>query len=272
MQKLTKTIRQKFEDIKMINSGGQEYWSARDLMNTLEYEKWDKFTNVIQKATTSVEVSGNKANDHFLQVEKMIKTGKGARRKVVDFFLSKYACFLVAQNADPAKKTVAEAQSYFSIQTHKHELFEKLSPENRRLLIREEVLDHNKQLNEVAMQVGVKRFGTFHDEGYKGLYGMRYRDIVQLKKLGKDKLLDRAGETELAANLFRITQTKDQLREKFKEGQTGEDMAGKTHFVVGSKVRKAIADIGGTMPEKLIPEKHVKKLSEKGNLSLKAEL
>jgi DNA-damage-inducible protein D len=269
MQKLTKTIRQKFEDIKMINNEGQEYWSARELMEVLEYDQWKNFDKVVAKAQLSVNKMNANLSNHFSEVGKMVIIGSATQRKVKDYFLSKYACFLIAQNADPAKLSVAEAQSYFSIQTHKQELFEKLSPKNRRLLIREEVMDHNKQLNEVAKQAGVKRFGTFHDEGYKGLYGMRYRDIVQLKKLGKDKLLDRAGETELAANLFRITQTKDQLREKYEKGWVGERAAGKTHFVVGSKVRKAIADIGGTMPEKLTPEKHVKKLSAKSKLSLK---
>ena len=247
----------------MINKRGREYWSARELMFTLEYSDWENFLKVITEAKKSSKMAANNPNDHFLEIEKMVKIGFGANRKISDFLLSKYAWFLIAQNSDASKKSVADAQAYFAVQTHRQEIFEQLSPEKRRLLIREEVIDHNKKLNQVAKQTGVKNFGSFHDSGYQGLYGMRYRNLIKYKKLGKDKLLDRAGETELAANLFRITQAQDLISKKISnKTELNEPKVNVLHFIVGKKVRKAIKEIGGTMPENLQAEKHIKEIQE----------
>jgi DNA-damage-inducible protein D len=194
----------------------------------------------------------------------MINTFKEAIRQVDDYKLSRYACYLIAQNGNSQKQAIALAQTYFATQTRKQELFETLTDDEKRLLTRGEVTDHNKKLFQTAKDSGVKNFGKFNDAGYLGLYGLTNQQIVEKKKLGDDKLLDRAGATELAANLFRITQTDEQLKTKLDEGRIiGEHQASRTHFVVGGKVRKAIKDIGGAMPEDLPPQEHIEKVKKR---------
>lgn len=253
-----------FEEAKRFDENGIEYWEARELMPMLGYKKWSNFQQLLEKALVACKNSGQTPNDHFADIGKMIEIAKGGQRQVVDYKLSRYACYLIAQNGDPQKEPIALAQTYFAIQTRKHELYEHLPEDEKRLLIRNEVVDHNKRLFKTAKDHGVQNFGRFNDAGYKGLYGMTSGQVQHKKKLGKDKILDRAGATELAANLFRITQTDEQLQEKKStEGTIGEVGATQTHFVVGGKVRKAIKDIGGTMPEELQPEEHIQKIEQK---------
>lgn len=253
-----------FEEIKKIDEDGVEYWEARELMKILEYSEWRNFEKVIEKAKTACTLSQQNVIDHFVDINKMIIVGKGANREALDYKLSRYACYLIAQNGDSTKEPIALAQTYFATQTRKQELFETLTEDEKRLLTRDEVTDHNKKLFKTAKDSGVRNFGKFNDAGYLGLYGLTNKQIQKKKKLGEDKLLDRAGATELAANLFRITQTDEQLNIKLKAGRTiGELHASRTHFVVGGKVRKAIKDIGGTMPEDLQPQEHIEEVKKR---------
>ena len=253
-----------FESIKRVDTEGVEYWKARDLMPQLDYSDWRNFENVITKAKTACTTSGQNVDDHFVDVTELIVLAKGAKREVSDYKLSRYACYLIAQSGDPEKKAIALAQTYFAIQTRKQELYEQLPENRKRLMIRSEVTDHNRKLAETARKSGVTRFGTFNDAGYMGLYGMPHRSIQIKKGLGKDKLLDRAGSTELAANLFRITQTDEQLKKRLESGEVvGERSAAHTHFKVGGKVRQTIKDIGGTLPEHLKPEEDIKKIERR---------
>lgn len=255
-----------FESIKRIDENGIEYWEARDLMPLLDYSKWDNFEQVIHKAKESCLKSGQTVTNHFLEVGKMVSIGSGATREAKEYRLSRYGCYLVAQNGDPSKGPVAQAQTYFAIQTRRQEIFQQLDEGGQRLFLRGEVKTHNKELNATAYGAGVKNFGKFNNGGYLGLYGMNKSRVQQKKKIGKDDVLDRAGATELAANLFRITQTDEKLkREKIK----GEGSATFAHIVVGQKVRKSIADIGGTMPEDLPPEPHIKELERLKKKELK---
>lgn len=258
-----------FDSIKQEKDDLGDFWSARDLQEVLGYAKWEKFEIVIAKAIVSFQTSeltkNYDINDHFAQVGKMVVTGSGAKRSVNDYYLSKYACYLIAQNADSRKPEVALAQSYFNIQTLRQEQYESLSDDERRLYIRHQVTEENKKLFDSAKESGVTHYGTFNDAGYLGLYGMRAKEIREKKELGDDNLLDRAGATELAANLFRITQTNDKLQNEIDNGNCiGEDAANSTHYNIGNKVRKTIEEIGGTMPENLPPEpEHIKKLEKR---------
>lgn len=253
-----KSPNKSFEDIKRIDENGVEYWRARELMKILEYTKWDNFGNVIEKAKTACALSEQDIFDHFADIGKLIQAGKGANKSILDYKLSRYACYLIAQNGDSSKESIALAQTYFATQTRKHELFEALSDDEKRLLTRGEVTNYNKKLFKTAKDSGVRNFGKFNDSGSLGLYGLTNKQIQQKKQIGDDKVLDRAGATELAANLFRITQTDEQLRSRLHKGEgIGEGQASKTHFVVGGKVRKAIKDIGGTMPENLSAQEHI---------------
>ena len=258
-----------FDDIKHSNEEIDEFWSARELYKVLGYSSWRRFLNVIEKAKISFKQSeftkSYNINDHFYQVVKMIPTGKGAERPVEDYQLSKYACYLIAQNGDPRKKPIALAQSYFNIQTLRQEQFDRLSFDEKRLYIRQQVTDWDKRLFRSAQDSGVENYGTFYDAGYLGLYGMRSKEIRKKKGLGKDKVLDRAGPTELAANLFRITQTDDKLQREIQEGRKiGDAAASNTHYNVGRIVRNTIKEIGGEMLEDLPPEpEHSKKLEER---------
>jgi DNA-damage-inducible protein D len=248
-----------FEDIKKVDENGVEYWEARELMPMLGYEKWQTAEELIARAARACANSEQDLDDHFTVTSKMVKIGLDSVRKVVDNRLSRYACYLIAQNGDPKKQEIALAQTYFAIQARKQEVFDQLSADEKRLFIRKDVADHNKKLMSTAKRAGVTKFGSFNDAGYLGLYGMHLSDIEKKKSIKKGELLDRAGSTELAANLFRITQTDDKIN---KEKITGDSAATKTHLMVGGKVRQAIKDIGGTMPESLPPEKHIKQIKK----------
>ena len=261
-----------FDDIRHDDTS-REFWSARELQKILGYASWEKFQNAIKRAqksfVTSEVTKYYNINDHFRQAVKMIRTGKGAERTVVDFELSKYACYLIAQNGDPDKPEIAQAQAYFNIQTFRQEQFQSMSDEEKRLHVRTQVIDNNKTLFDSAKSSGVKNFGKFNDAGYRGLYGMSAKDLASKKNLGKDKILDRTGTTELAANLFRITQTNDKLQNELTSGKIiGEQKADSIHFMIGGKVRQTIKDIGGTMPENLPPEVHIKEIEKKMNKKL----
>lgn len=264
-----------FEDIKRINEIGQEYWSARELYSVLEYIKWDKFLNVIDKAKKACELSGIEANDHFPRVEKLIDLPKGATRDIGDIYLSRYACYLIVQNADSSKEVVALGQTYFAVQTRKQELqeeFEQLRGEDeKRLFLRKEMTEHNKKLADAAKKAGVIQaweYAVFQNHGYMGLYnGLGAKEIHTKKGLKKNQnILDHMGSTELAANLFRATQTEEKLK---RENIKGKQKANKTHYEVGEKVRQTIKELGGTMPEDLPTEESVKNINTAKKKELK---
>ena len=255
-----------FENIKHIDDNGMEYWSARELMPILEYSKWENFHKVIKQAMVACEQSNNNINDWFPEVRKPIINGKGRKSFKIDYKLSRYACYLIVQNSDPRKETVALGQTYFAVQTRKQELSEKnynlLSEDDKRFYQRDLTKKGNYSLNQAAKNAGVKNFDIFHNFGYKGLYnGETADDIAKRKKLRyREDILDNMGSVELAANLFRITQTEQKLSN---DNIKGEGNANKVHFEVGSKVRKTIAELGGTMPEDLpTPTKSLKELEK----------
>ena len=257
-----------FEDIKHIGEHGEEYWEARELMTALEYSKWEHFIKVIDKAKISCKISGIDVDEHFPVIGKTIKMPKGAQKEVIDYRLSRYACYLIVQNASPSRhKAVALGQTYFAYQTRKMELTEeeysKLSENERRLYSRINVKNKNKYLFDTAKNAGVINYGKFNDYGYKGLYnGENAKQIAKRKGIdsSKEDILDYMGSTELAANLFRISQTDDALKNKKINNEID---ACKTHNMVGKIVRQAIKDIGGTMPEELpTPKKSIKELEK----------
>lgn len=237
-----------FESIRHINEYDAEYWTARELMPHLGYDTWEKFENAINRAVESCRNVGQKPNEHFFAAPRKSTGG----RPGMDFNLSRYACYLIAQNGDPRKEEIALAQNYFVIQTRKQEKTETLLEDHKRVLLREEMKKHNRNLAEAADNAGVKNYGKFQDYGYMGLYGgLTAQKIHAIKGLSKSqKILDHMGSEELAANLFRATQTDAKLR---RENIQGERAANKTHYDVGKKVRGTIEELGGTMPEKLSP-------------------
>lgn len=246
-----------------------ECWSARELQPLLGYSLWQNFANVIRKAKLACESAGNRPEDHFIDFNKMVSLGSGAQRKLQDYLLTRHACFLIAMNGDPSHPEIAAAQTYFAIQTGKQEKFEQelaqLSADQKRIMLRNELSEHNKKLASAAKDAGVvspMEYAIFQDEGYKGLYGgLGSRDIHERKGLKKsEKILDHMGSTELAANLFRATQTEDKLRRDQTRSKTE---ANRTHHEIGRKVRKTIADIGGTMPESLPPETSIKRVQNR---------
>ena len=266
MKELVKSNKS-FEDIKHIDEKGVEFWYARELMIILEYRQWRRFESVIEKAKLSCKNSDINALDHFASVGKMVQIGSGAKRQQQDYKLTRYACYLIAQNGDSRKKVIAQAQTYFAVQTRKQELSEKeysmLTEDEKRFYQRNLTKKGNYSLNITAKNAGVKNFDKFHNSGYKGLYnGETADDIAKRKGLRyREDILDNMGSTELIANLFRISQTEEKLiRDKIQS----EKEANKTHYNVGSKVRKTIKELGGTMPEDLpTPEKSLKELKKR---------
>lgn len=255
---------QSFEELKRSNEHGAEYWSARDLQPLLGYSQWRRFEDAIRRAITSCEQSGNNPGHHFAGAGKMIGVGKGGAREVDDFQLSRFACYLIAQNGDPRKPEIAHAQKYFAIQARKQELSEQLAADQERLELRKQTSEEFKALSGAARQAGVqdRMFGVFHDAGYKGLYGGLGGDAIKAKKNipAKEQLLDRMNATELAANQFRMTQTRDKLA---RERISSQQQAIKTHEQVGKEVRAAIERIGGTPPEQIPPAEHIKEVEKR---------
>ncbi len=255
---------QSFEDLKQSNEHNAEYWSARDLQPLLGYSQWRRFEDSIKRAITSCEQSGNNPGYHFAGAGKMIEVGKGGAREVDDYQLSRFACYLIAQNGDPRKPEIAYAQKYFAIQARKQELSEQLAADQERLDLRKQTSEEFKALSGAARQAGVqdRMFGVFHDAGYKGLYGGLGGEAIKTRKNipAKEQLLDRMNATELAANQFRMTQTRDKLA---REGINSQQQAIHTHEAVGKEVRAAIERIGGTLPEQIPPAEHIKEVEKR---------
>lgn len=265
-----------FENLKHVNGYGQEFWYARELQSALEYSQWRRFSDAIERAKTACEKSGHRMQDHFADVGKMVRLGSGAKREIEDIALSRYACYLIVMNGDPRKEVIALGQTYFAVKTRQQELIEdydRLTEEQKRLAIRNEMKRHNSALANAAQGAGVKQpvdFAIFQNYGYMGLYnGLKAQDIKVRKGLKKNQdILDFMGSTELAANLFRATQTEEKLR---REHIQGKSEANKTHYEVGKKVRQTIKELGGTMPEDLpTPEKSVRQI-EKENKQITSE-
>jgi len=253
------TVINHLDSIKRSPGKENEHWMARELAAVLEYADWRNFEGVIEKARNSMRGMGVDPSNQVVETTTLIKHGKGAKREAKDYFLSRYACYLIAMNGDSAKTVIATAQSYFAVQTRRMELEDEKMATERRIEMRSKVRDANKELGSAAKQAGVRNqsFGIFHDAGYRGLYNMPLREIREKKGIGKDDLLDRSGHAELAANYFRITQTEQKLS---RERIQGERAAIDTHREVGAEVRSTIDRLGGTPPEKLEPEPSIKKL------------
>ena len=262
-----------FEDIKHIDENGTEFWYARELIKVLGYKDWRYFDAVIEKAITSCQNSQIDSIDHFVVNNKMVEIGSGAKREQKDYKLTRYACYLIAQNANPRLKIVALAQTYFAVQTRKQEISQKeyseLTEDEKRFYQRNLTRKGNYSLNQTAKKAGVKNFDKFHNAGYKGLYnGETADDIAKRKGLRyREDILDNMGSTELISNLFRISQTEEKL---VRDNIQTEQEATKTHYNVGAKVRKTIQELGGTMPEDLpTPKKSLKQLEKEKNKQLK---
>lgn len=256
-----------FESIKHINEYGQEFWYARELQTVLEYTEWRNFNIIIDKAKEACKASGLPINDYFVDVNKIVHLGV-ADRKIQDIVLSRYACYLIVMNGDPRKEVIALGQTYFAVKTREQELaenFNNMTEDEKRLSTRSELTKHNKSLAEAAQNAGIVEpldYAIFQNMGYQGLYGgLTAKDIHQRKGLKKSQqILDHMGSTELAANLFRATQTDEKLR---KENITDKGLANQTHYDVGSEVRQTIKRLGGTMPENLpTPDKSIKKIEK----------
>lgn len=265
-----------FEQIRKVDENEQEYWTARELAKILEYSEYRHFLPAVEKAKEACKNSGENAQNHFEDIIDMVKIGSGAKRKLSDIKLSRYACYLIVQNADPSKEVVALGQTYFAIQTRIAEIkqldeYNKLSgEEEKRLFLRKELSYHNTRLAGAARAAGVIDpidYAIFQNHGYRGLYGgLDAKDIHQKKGLKKNqKILDHMGTTELAANLFRATQAEDKLR---REDVKGKQEANIVHHEVGVKVRETIKELGGTMPEDLPAEKSIKAIESKNKKML----
>ena len=254
-----------FESIKHINEYDEEFWYARELQIALDYTEWRNFSKVIDRAMVACQNSENSVSDHFVEVNKIVDAG-ATKKPVLDYKLSRYACYLIVQNGDSRKKVIALGQSYFAVKTRQQELienFDDLDEDKKRLAIRNEMKAHNKSLAEAAKMAGISEprdYAIFQNKGYQGLYGgLGRKEIHARKGLKKSQdILDHMGSTELAANLFRATQTDEKIR---KENITGKEAANQTHYEVGKKVRQTIKDLGGTMPEDLpTPKKSIKQI------------
>lgn len=268
--RITKKIKETFESIKHIDENGKEYWTSRDLARAADYSDYRNFIEVARKGWSACKKSGQNPNEHFVVFTDMISLGKGAVRQIDNIKMSRLACYMTLQNADSSKTAVAQAQAYFAYQTRRAEiLLDKKQPlteeEQKRLMLRRELTKHNSHLAGAAKDAGITNsvdYAIFQNHGYQGLYGgLDAKDIHERKGLKKSQnILDHMGSTELAANLFRATQTEEKLR---KENIKGKDKANKTHREVGAKVRKAIRDIGGTMPENLPTTDSIRKIINK---------
>jgi DNA-damage-inducible protein D len=263
----------RFEDIKIVRADGSEYWFARELASVLDYTQWRNFSKVIDKAMLACKNSGFYIDDHFAEVSKTIKMPKDAAKKVTDYELSRYACYLIVQNGDPRKEVIALGQTYFAIQTYRQEIadhFNQLDEDNKRLVVRGNIKQWNQMLAEAARDAGVitnEEFAVFQNAGYMGLYGgMTVQNIHEKKGLAvRDKILDFMGSEELIANLFRVSQAEAKLR---REEISDPDKAAAAHRSVGKEVRAAIKRVGGTMPEELpTPEKSIAQI-EKEQLAM----
>jgi DNA-damage-inducible protein D len=252
----------RFEDIKIVRADGSEYWSARELASTLDYFKWENFAKVIQRAMIACQNSGHTIEGEFPEVRKIVKAG-ATTKTILDYELSRYACYLIVQNGDPRKEVIALGQTYFAIQTYRQEIadrFNQLDEDNKRLVIRGDVKQWNQLLAEAARDAGVitaEEFAEFQNAGYIGLYGgLSVEDIHKRKGLSvREKILDFMGSEELIANLFRISQTESKLK---RENTKSVSAAVDVHYVVGREVRSAIARVGGVMPEDLsTPDKSI---------------
>ena len=266
MNNLEKYKKDIFENIKHVDEFGNEYWLARELQKILEYKRWDKFNNVIENAIVACKNSNNDICYHFSHLGKMIMVAKGATRKIQDYKLSRYACYLIVQNADSRKEVVALGQTYFAVQTRRQELsemdYELLTEDEKRLYQRNLSKKGNYSLNQTAKNAGVKNFDKFHNSGYKGLYnGETANDIAKRKRLRyREDILDNMCSDELIANLFRISQTEQKLK---KENIKEENSANKTHYKVGKEIRNTIKRLSGTLPEDLpTPNKSLKELEK----------
>ncbi len=262
-------LKSPFEKIKRISEDGYEYWSARDLYKLLDYSEYRHFLPVIDKVKEALISLNEDIENHIEDMLDMVEIGSGAARELDSLKLSRFACYIAVQNADPSKKNVALGQAYFAIKTRQKELIEEdqarliqSEEDTKRLFLREQMKTHNKQLADAASNAGIEaglEYAIFQDYGYQGLYGgLKAKDIHARKGLKKSqKILDHMGSTELAANLFRATQTEEKLR---RENIKGKMKANQTHYEVGKKVRQTIEELGGTMPEDLPTVDSIKKL------------
>ena len=264
-----------FESIKHVNEYGNEFWYARELQSILEYTEWRNFQKLIEKAQTACENSDMAVDECFVEVNKTSPMPNGGVNLIDDYILSRYACYLIVMNGDPRKEVIAVGQTYFAVKTRQQELidhYDELSEDQKRLAIRKEMKAHNKSLAEAAQKAGVIKsydFAIFQNYGYQGLYGgLGAKEIHARKGLKEnEQILDHMGSTELAANLFRATQTDEKLR---RENIRGKEKANQTHYEVGRKVRQTIAELGGTMPEDLpTPEKSIKQIESEQKKRLK---
>jgi DNA-damage-inducible protein D len=260
-----------FERIKRTNEAGIEFWSSRNFAEILGYGDYRNFEAVVEKAKLACFNSGHRIEDHFVDITEMIEIGKGGQRPVKSVLMSRYACYLAIQNADPKKEIVAQGQTYFAIQTRRQEIEDGRFEEEQRLLLRDEIRRHNTQLADAAKDAGVVEpidYAIFQNHGYMGLYGgLKQEDIHRRKGLEKSqKILDHMGSTELAANLFRATQAEEKLR---RDKVKGKDTANRTHHEVGVKVRQTIKELGGTMPEHLPTAESIKKIETQHKKRLK---
>ena len=272
-KKMEKAYHKRFEEIKHTDETGIEFWYARELQHVLDYKEWRKFENVINKAKQSCNNSGISAFEHFVEADKTIKMPKGAQKKISDYKLTRYACYLIAQNGDSRKEVIALAQTYFAIQTRRQEISEKeyyeLTEDEKRFYQRDLTRKGNYSLNQAAKKAGVKNFDKFHNAGYKGLYnGETADDIAKRKGLRyREDILDNMGSDELIANLFRISQTEQKLR---RDKTDSEKEANKSHYIIGKNIREVIAKNGGIMPEGLpTPEKSLKQLEKENKQIIK---
>ncbi len=276
MNELERNQQKLFEEIRHVDENGQEYWLARELQGALQYAKWENFHKVIKTAQIACKISQQEVAEHFPEVRKVLTVGNGAKQKLLDYKLTRYACYLIVMNSDPRKEVVAWGQTYFAVKTRQQELEElytKLSEDEKRLFLRGDIKQKNMLLAEAAHRAGIitsLEYATFQDAGYRGLYGgLTAKDIAENKGLKSgEEILDFMGSEELAANLFRITQTEAKMK---REHTSSPADANAVHYEVGKTVRKAIQEVGGTMPEELpTPEKSIKELESETKKQLQS--